>query len=78
MPHLELNQLYPWMSNPWKCENGCGTVFDMLEGYSSYKKNAKGEPLLICACCAAEEGHRDEEYEEHDGGPVCKRKRSMP
>lgn len=70
----DLRRKYPHMSNPIRCENGCGVVIDIGDAMRSYKRNEQGYHLLICECCAAEEGHADEADEEHDEGPVCKRK----
>ena len=70
----QLREKYPKTNNPIRCENGCGTVIELIFSFNSYKRNERGDPLCICGCCTAEEGHRDEEYEDHDDGPVCHRK----
>ncbi len=69
-----LRRLYPGMTAPVRCENGCGAVFEMIDGYFSYKKNERGESLLICPCRAAEEGHIWEDEETPETSPVCHRK----
>ena len=68
----ELLRLYPTMSQPIRCENGCGAVIELLQAFRSYEKDDKGDPKLICECCAAEIGHADEE-EAPDESPVCHR-----
>ena len=75
----ELRAKYPEFGMPIRCENGCGVVIELISGYNSYKRGPDGQNLIICPCCAAEEGHRDEDLEDHDEGPVCKRpiKRSI-
>lgn len=70
----DLLQKYPTMSNPIRCENGCGAVIEIAGAFVSYKRDERGDPLLFCECCAAEYGHRHEDMEEHDEAPVCKRK----
>ncbi len=72
--HDPLREMYPELGTPIRCENGCGFVIDVIDAFFSYKKNDKGDSLLICECCASEEGHIFEENEGHDEGPVCKRK----
>ena len=62
------------MSFPMHCENGCGAIVEAIDCFRSYKRNENGDPLLICQCCAAEEGHKDEYDEAPDESPVCKRK----
>jgi hypothetical protein len=62
------------MELPIYCENGCGAVIELLEGYISYKRGDDGGSLIICVCCAAEEGHANEEYETPEEAPVCRRK----
>lgn len=73
----ELLRLYPTMYHPIRCENGCGAVIDLAEAFDSYKRHVKYNevmPLQICECCAAEEGHLNEDIEEPDTAPVCRRK----
>jgi DNA-directed RNA polymerase subunit N (RpoN/RPB10) len=65
------------MRHPIRCENGCGAVIELSDAFRSYKKKIEdGEelPLLVCECCAAEEGHLDEDLEEPEESPVCRRK----
>ena len=69
-----LKRLYPHMFCPMRCDNGCGAVIEIADAFRSYKKNERGECLLICECCASEEGHRDEDIEEPESSPVCRRK----
>ena len=70
----ELRAKYPEFGMPICCENGCGAVIELIDGYTSDKRGENGENLIICQCCAAEEGHRDEGDEDHDEGPVCRHK----
>lgn len=70
----DLLQIEPSMAHPIRCENGCGTIIELTQSFRSYKRDEKGEPLLICECCAADEGHVDEDLEEPDESPVCTRK----
>ncbi len=70
----DLQRLYPHMANPMRCENGCGAVIEIAEAFRSYKKDARGERMLICECCASEDGHADEDLEEPEQTPVCRRK----
>jgi rubrerythrin len=70
----ELRALYPHMSDPMCCENGCGAVMEIADAYLSYKKDERGERLFICECCAAEEGHLWEDDETPETAPVCRRK----
>lgn len=69
-----LEQAYPEIPFPMRCENGCGTVIAVIDAFRSYERNADGEPKLICECCASEIGHMDEANEEHDEAPKCKRR----
>lgn len=70
----DLGRMYPEINYPMRCENGCGTVISVIEAYRGYQKDREGKHKLICQCCASEIGHLDEEDEDHDEGPVCKRK----
>jgi len=74
----DLLKLYPTMILPIECENGCGAVIELTDAYASYKRTSDeyGEkrPLQICECCAAEEGHLNEDDEEPEETPVCRRK----
>ena len=71
---FDLLKIYPTMSHPIRCENGCGAVVDLGDAYRSYKR-AKGEKRkIICACCASEMGHADECREKPDRPPICHRK----
>lgn len=74
MKHEDLREKYPQMNFPMRCQNGCGAVIEIVDGYRSYKRDREGKHLLFCQCCAAEEGHIDEDDESHDDGPVCHRK----
>jgi hypothetical protein len=74
MTKEQLYRAHPEMRHPMYCENGCGAVIELTQGYRSYKRGPNGESLLICECCAAEIGHRDEDLEDHDEGPVCQRR----
>jgi hypothetical protein len=69
----ELLKIYPSMRHPMYCENGCGAVIELAEALRSYKRDDQGNPMLICQCCAAEEGHLDEDIEEPEETPVCNR-----
>lgn len=69
----DLRRMYPHLYLPVRCENGCGAVFSLLDGYNSYRRGADGKYLVICECCAAEEGHVDEEHETPDTAPACRR-----
>jgi len=71
---FDLLKIYPTMSWPIRCENGCGAVIDLGDAYRSYKRSKSQERKLICACCASEEGHADEIYERPNRSPVCHRK----
>ena len=68
-----LERMYPDVPFPIRCENGCGTVIAMRDGFRSYYRDDDGSPKLICQCCAAEVGHLDEDDEAPDEAPVCKR-----
>ncbi len=74
----DLSYTYPHYRHPIRCENGCGAVVELIEAFSSYKRTSdvygKNRPLLICECCAAEEGHMEEDREEPEESPVCRRK----
>ena len=70
----ELLHKYPTMRQPIRCENGCGSVIELLESFRSYKRDGDGVNLLVCECCASEEGHIDEDIEEPEESPVCRRK----
>lgn len=70
----DLLKIYPSMVHPVDCENGCGAVVELGDTYNSYKRGEDGNRLLICRCCAAEEGHADEDLEEPEETPVCHRK----
>lgn len=69
----DLLKMYPTMSTPIRCENGCGAVIEMGDSLRSYLRDARGDPKLICECCASEIGHMDEDVEEHEAAPVCRR-----
>ncbi len=69
----DLRKLYPEFNLPIRCENGCGVVIELIAGFRSYRRGDNGEHLIICECCASEDGHADEDYEDHDMGPTCKR-----
>lgn len=69
----DLLKLYPSMIHPIRCENGCGAVVELGDAFISYKRGTDGERLLMCQCCAAEEGHVDEADEEPEEAPVCHR-----
>ena len=71
---FDLLKKYPTMSHPIRCENGCGAVVELVDAFESYKRDEDGNTLLICECCAAEEGHRNEDIEDPEDAPVCKRK----
>jgi rubrerythrin len=75
-----LQQLYPSMRSPIRCENGCGAVIEMFESFRSYQRDQRGDYQLICECCASEIGHVDESDEAPDESPVCHRrpKESLP
>jgi hypothetical protein len=68
-----LSKLYPELPVPTRCENGCGAVCAVGEMFRSYQKDSNGDPKLICQCCASEIGHLDEDDEEHEDAPICKR-----
>lgn len=70
----DLLRKYPTMKNPIRCENGCGVVIEMGDARRSYIRDERGDPKLICECCASEIGHLDEDIEEHEDAPVCHRK----
>lgn len=70
----ELLKIYPTMMHPIDCENGCGAVIELSDAYESYAKRSDGLRMLICECCAEELGHLNEEYEEPENAPVCKRR----
>lgn len=70
---FELLKTYPTMRYPMYCENGCGAVIELSDALRSHKRGANGQPLLICQCCAAEEGHIDEDDELPEEAPVCNR-----
>lgn len=70
----DLHYLHPEMMCPIRCENGCGTVIDVLDAFRSYERKEDGDRKLICQCCASEIGHVDEDLEEPEDAPVCKRK----
>jgi len=44
------------------------------KGFFAYKRDVLGGNLLICECCAAEEGHIWEADETPETSPVCHRK----
>lgn len=69
----ELLKIHPSMRHPMYCENGCGAVIELAEALRSYKRDDRGEHVLICQCCASEEGHVDEDDEQPEGSPVCNR-----
>jgi hypothetical protein len=74
----ELMYAHPEFFAPIYCENGCGAVIELMEGLNSYKRTSDeygdNRPLIICECCAAEEGHLDEAEEEPETAPVCHRR----
>jgi len=69
----DLLKKYPTMQHPIRCENGCGAVLEIADAFESYKRNEHGVRLLICECCAAEDGHLYEHRERPEEAPVCKR-----
>lgn len=70
---FELLKTHPTMAMPIECENGCGAIIELNDAFFSYKRSAHGGHLMICQCCAAEEGHLHEEDEEPEAAPVCHR-----
>ena len=70
----KLLHMYPTMVMPIRCENGCGVIIELMDSFESYKHSDDGQRLLICECCAAEEGHANEDLEDDHVGPVCRRK----
>lgn len=44
----DLRELYPEFMFPKRCQ--CGAVFELVDGFFSYKRDDKGEELLICEC----------------------------
>jgi rubrerythrin len=73
-----LSRLYPGLANPIYCENGCGAVIELMQAFQSYKRTSDeygdNRPLLICECCASEEGYLYEDEDAPDETPVCHRK----
>jgi hypothetical protein len=64
---------FPEFEFPTRCQ--CGVVCEMVDMFFSYERDDNGESLLICTCCASEQGHIHEEYEvDPTDGPVCRRK----
>ena len=71
---FDLLKKYPTMIAPIRCENGCGVVIELGDALMSYERNEDGSPKAICECCAAEIGHLNEDEEEPEDTPVCRRK----
>lgn len=70
----DLLKLYPSMVHPIRCENGCGSVIELGQALRSYERDLNGDHKLICECCASEIGHVDEDIEEPEETPVCRKK----